>query len=72
MIIKKPFGYMGSKGRFYKEIKEIFEENRRDKFVDLFAGAMEVPLNIREEFKSEEIKYRKISKKIRNYKNNYK
>lgn len=53
MIIKKPFGYMGSKGRFYKEIKEIFEKNRREKFVDLFAGAMEVPLNIREDFKIE-------------------
>lgn len=48
--IKVPFPYMGSKGRFYKEIKEIFEENRREKFVDLFAGAMEVPLNLKEEF----------------------
>ena len=53
MKIKKPFGYMGSKGRFYKEIKEIFEENKREKFIDLFAGAMEVPLNIREDFKIE-------------------
>lgn len=50
MIIKKPFVYMGSKGRFYKEIKEIFEENKREKFVDLFAGAMEIPLNIKEDF----------------------
>lgn len=50
MTIKKPFVYMGSKGRFYKEIKEIFEENKREKFVDLFAGAMEIPLNIKEDF----------------------
>lgn len=55
MKIKKPFGYMGSKGRFYKEIKEIFEENRREKFVDLFAGAMEVPLNLKEDFKEIEV-----------------
>lgn len=28
--IKPPFPYFGSKGRFYKEIKEIFEENYRE------------------------------------------
>lgn len=27
--IKPPFAYFGSKGRFYKEIKEIFEKNYR-------------------------------------------
>lgn len=48
--IKVPFPYMGSKGRFYKEIKEIFKENKRDNFIDLFAGAMEVPVNLKEEF----------------------
>lgn len=48
--IKVPFSYMGSKGRFYKEIKEIFTENKRNNFIDLFAGAMEVPLNLKEEF----------------------
>lgn len=41
---------MGSKGRFYKEIKEIFQENYKKHFVDLFAGAMEVTLNVKEEF----------------------
>lgn len=41
--IKPPFAYFGSKGRFYKEIKEIFEENYRENFVDLFAGSMEIP-----------------------------
>lgn len=50
MKIKKPFRYFGSKGRFYKEIKKIFEENKKENFVDLFAGAMEVPLNIKEDF----------------------
>lgn len=48
--IKVPFSYMGSKGRFYKEIKEIFVENKRDNFIDLFSGAMEVPLNLKGEF----------------------
>lgn len=48
--IKVPFPYMGSKGRFYKEIKEIFKENKRDNFIDLFAGAMEVPVNLKVEF----------------------
>ena len=48
--IKVPFPYMGSKGRFYKEIKEIFIENKRDNFIDLFAGAMEVPANLKKEF----------------------
>lgn len=50
MKIKKTFAYMGSKGRFYKEIKEIFQENYKKHFVDLFAGAMEVTLNVKEEF----------------------
>lgn len=48
--IKPPFAYFGSKGRFYKEIKEIFEENYRENFVDLFAGSMEIPLNFKNEF----------------------
>lgn len=50
MKIKKPFRYFGSKGRFYKEIKKVFEENKKENFVDLFAGTMEVPLNIKEDF----------------------
>ncbi|WP_130890236.1 DNA adenine methylase [Fusobacterium ulcerans] len=48
--IKVPFPYMGSKGRFYKEIKEVFIENKRENFIDLFAGAMEVPVNLKVEF----------------------
>lgn len=48
--IKPPFPYFGTKGRFYKEIKEIFEENYRENFVDLFAGAMEVPLSLKNKF----------------------
>lgn len=48
--IKPTFAYFGSKGRFYKEIKEIFEENYRENFVDLFAGSMEIPLNFKNEF----------------------
>ena len=48
--VKPPFPYFGSKGRFYKEIKEIFEENYRANFVDLFAGSMEIPLNFKNEF----------------------
>ena len=48
--IKPPFAYFGSKGRFYKEIKEIFQANYRANFVDLFAGSMEIPLNFKNEF----------------------
>lgn len=46
MKINKVFSYMGNKGRFYKEIKEIFENSGKSKFVDLFAGGMEVPINL--------------------------
>ena len=48
--VKPPFAYFGSKGRFYKEIKEIFQTNYRENFVDLFAGSMEIPLNFKNEF----------------------
>lgn len=48
--VKPPFSYFGSKGRFYKEIKEIFEENYKENFIDLFAGAMEIPLSFKNEF----------------------
>src|SRR3712207_9242215 len=50
MKIKKPFRYMGSKGRFYKEIKGMFEESRKKSYVDLFAGGMEVAVNLKEDF----------------------
>nr|DAS53262.1 MAG TPA: D12 class N6 adenine-specific DNA methyltransferase [Caudoviricetes sp.] len=50
--IKPPFPYFGSKGRFYKKIKEIFEKNYRPNFIDLFAGAMEIPLSFKNEFDS--------------------
>lgn len=49
--IKAPFAYFGSKGRFYKEIREIFINNYRDNFVDIFAGAMEIPLSLKNKFK---------------------
>lgn len=49
--IKPPFSYFGNKGRFYKEIREIFINNYRDNFVDVFAGAMEIPLSLKNEFK---------------------
>lgn len=29
MKIKKVFSYMGNKGKFYKEIKEIFEKSKK-------------------------------------------
>lgn len=50
MKIKKPFKYMGSKGRFYNEIKEVFENSRKEKYMDLFAGGMEVAVNLKEDF----------------------
>ena len=50
MKIKKPFKYMGSKGRFYNEIKEVFENSRKEKYVGLFAGGMEVAVNLKEDF----------------------
>lgn len=46
MKIKKVFSYMGNKGKFYKEIKEVFEKSKKKKFVDLFAGGLEVPANL--------------------------
>ena len=49
--IKPPFSYFGSKGRFYKEIREIFMHNYRNNFIDMFAGAMEIPLSLKNEFK---------------------
>lgn len=48
--IKPPFLYFGNKGRFYKEIREIFINNYRDNFIDIFAGAMEIPLSLKNEF----------------------
>lgn len=53
--IKAPFPYFGSKGRFYKEIREIFINNYRDNFIDIFAGAMEIPLSLKNEFKDLEV-----------------
>ena len=50
--ISPPFAYFGSKGRFYKEIKEIFIKNYRNNFIDIFAGAMEIPLSLKNEFKN--------------------
>jgi hypothetical protein len=49
--IKAPFPYFGNKGRFYKEIREIFINNYRNNFIDVFAGAMEIPLSLKNEFK---------------------
>lgn len=49
--ISPPFPYFGNKGRFYKEIREIFINNYRDNFIDIFAGAMEIPLSLKNEFK---------------------
>lgn len=46
MKIYKVFSYMGNKGKLYKEIKVIFEKSQKRKFVDLFAGGMEVPANL--------------------------
>lgn len=55
MKIQKPFRYMGSKGRFYKEIKQIFINSGKKKYIDLFAGGMEVPLNLKEDFENIEV-----------------
>lgn len=55
MKIQKPFKYMGSKGRFYEEIKQIFIESKKKKYVDLFAGGMEVAVNLKEELKNIDI-----------------
>ncbi|WP_338948501.1 DNA adenine methylase [Fusobacterium nucleatum] len=52
MKIQKPFKYMGSKGRFYNEIKEIFLLNKKNIYVDLFAGGMEIAVNLKEDFKN--------------------
>ena len=51
MKIQKPFKYMGSKGRFYNEIKEIFLLNKKNTYVDLFAGGMEIAVKLKEDIK---------------------
>lgn len=51
MKIQKPFLYFGNKGRFYTEIKQIFVESKKEIYIDLFAGGMEVVVNLKEEFK---------------------
>lgn len=51
MKIQKPFRYFGSKGRFYSEIKEIFVENKKNTYIDLFAGGMEIAVNLKEDIK---------------------
>ena len=51
MKIQKPFKYMGSKGRFYNEIKEIFLLNKKNIYIDLFAGGMEIAVNLKEDIK---------------------
>ena len=51
MKIQKPFKYMGSKGRFYNEIKQIFLLNKKNTYVDLFAGGMEIAVNLKEDIK---------------------
>ncbi|MEZ7724305.1 DNA adenine methylase [Fusobacterium sp. 27098_8_59] len=62
--IKAPFPYFGNKGRFYKEIREIFVNNYRDNFVDIFAGAMEIPLSLKNEFKNLNVTANAKDKKI--------
>ena len=52
MKIQKPFRYFGSKGRFYSEIKEIFIQSKKNTYIDLFAGGMEVAVNLKEDFKN--------------------
>ena len=52
MKIQKPFRYFGSKGRFYSEIKEIFIQSKKNSYIDLFAGGMEVAVNLKEDFKN--------------------
>ncbi len=54
-MINKPYTYMGNKGRFYKEIKRVFEESKKGKYVDLFAGGLEVPVNIKNDFQDVEV-----------------
>ncbi len=49
-MIKKPFSYMGSKDRFYKEIKKIIVLEGKEKYVDLFAGGLTVPLSLKKDF----------------------
>lgn len=49
MKIQKPFRYFGSKGRFYSEIREIVIQSKKNSYVDLFAGGMEVAVNLKEE-----------------------
>lgn len=74
MKIKKPFAYFGSKGRMYKEIREIFLESEKNNVVDLFAGGMEVALNLKEEFGAnvtanvKDVKLEELVKKIKSNK----
>ena len=51
MKIQKPFRYFGSKGRFYNEIKETFIQSNKSIYIDLFAGGMEIAVNLKEDIK---------------------
>lgn len=48
-MIKKPFAYMGDKMRFYKEIKTLFIESKKNAYVDLFARGLAVATNLKNE-----------------------
>lgn len=73
--IAVPFPYMGSKGRFYEDIKQIFKDNYRENFVDLFAGGLSVPLNLKNDFKDikvlANVKDEKMEALIKHSKNVY-
>ena len=53
--IQAPFAYFGNKYRYFDFIKQCFEENKKDNFVDLFAGSLSIPINIKENFQDAEV-----------------
>ena len=53
--IQAPFAYFGNKYRYFDFIKQCFEENKKDNFVDLFAGSVSIPINIKENFQDVEV-----------------
>lgn len=53
--IQAPFAYFGNKYRYFDFIQQRFKENKKDKFVDLFAGSVSIPINIKENFQDVEV-----------------
>ena len=53
--IQTPFAYFGNKYRYFDFIHKSFKESEKNLFVDLFAGSLSIPINIKENFQDAEV-----------------